>query len=139
MSPEQYAVRQKIPVQIEANKPVTVEISSLSGNGVNEVGIQCSPEIWNSLTNETKNISVRLVSSSKPGTQIGGVALGSGFGFFLGYVTNAHYLFYIGGKYHAKASVEIVFSNAPPGVTRADILIGKTPADTGLCKCALNF
>lgn len=131
-NPEQYALRQKIPIEIQTEKPVTIEISSLSGNGVNEVGIQCSPEVWNMLTNGTKNISARLVSSSKESTHVGDVAVGSGFRFFTGYVTNAHYLFYIDGKYHAKATVEITFPNAPAGVTQAEILIGKTPIDTKL-------
>jgi hypothetical protein len=131
-TPEQYAVRQKIPIEIQADKPVTIEIHSLSGNGANEVGIRCPYEVWNVLTNSSKKITVRLKSSNKPDTQVGGVNPGSGSPYFLGYVPNVHYLFYIGGQFHAKAPVEIIFPNVPPGVTHAEILIGKTPADTGL-------
>jgi hypothetical protein len=39
-------------------------------------------------------------------------------------------LFYIGGNRGAKASVEITFPNAPSGLTHAEIIVGKTPADT---------
>jgi len=124
-------VREKIPVEIESGKPVKIEISSLSGNGVNDIGIQCSPEVWNELTNGTKAITIRLKSSNKADTNIGGVDPGSGGTSFLGYIQNVHYLFYIGGRYRAKASVEITFANAPAGVTPAVIIVCKTPADTG--------
>src|SRR6267378_8686529 len=55
-------VLQKIPIEIQSGKPVRIEIHSLSGNGVNSVGIRCSQEAWNSLTNGTKSIAVRLIS-----------------------------------------------------------------------------
>jgi hypothetical protein len=129
MSPEQQFVRQKIPVEIERGKPLTIQICSLSGNGANDVAIRCPPDVWNAVTNAEKVIHVRLRSSSKPGTEIGGVDPGGAWGF-IPYVSNAHYLFYIGGTHRAKASVEIVFPNAPPGTTRAEILVGKTPIDT---------
>jgi hypothetical protein len=125
-------VRQRIPIQIQRGKPVTVEILSLSGNGVNDVGIQCSPQVWNVLTNGTKAIEVRLKSSDKLNTQISGVDPTSSGTAFLGYISNVHYLFYISGEHRAKASVEITFPNAPEGPTHAEIIICKTPADTGL-------
>jgi hypothetical protein len=124
-------VRQRIPVEIQRGKPLTIEIHSLSGNGVNDVGILCSSDVWNSLTNGTKAIEVRLKSSNKPSTEIGGVNPGSG-GAFLGYIPNVHYLFYISGEYRAKASVEISFQNAPAEAARVEIIVGKTPADTAL-------
>lgn len=129
--PDVQFVRQRIPVEIQSGKPVTIEIRSLSGNGVNDVGIRCSPEVWNALTNGTKAIEVQLKSSNKPNTEIGRVDPGGGSAF-LGYITNAHYLFYVSGRYRAKASVEITFANAPAKPIRAEILVGKTPADTGL-------
>ena len=125
-------VRQKIPIAIQEGKSLTVEIQSLSGNGVNDVGIRCSPETWSVLTNSPNAIRVRLKSSNKPRTEIGGVMPGSDGTGFLPLVPNVHYLFYISGQYHAKASVEITFPNAPEGVTSAEIIVGKTPADTGL-------
>jgi hypothetical protein len=129
--PDVQFVRQRIPVEIQRGKSLTIEIHSLSGNGVNDVGIRCSPEVWNALTNSTKAIEVRLKSSNKPSTQIGGVNPGSSGTAFLGYIPNVHYLFYISGEYRAKASVEIAFPNAPAGVTPAEIIVCKTPADTG--------
>ncbi len=126
---EEYALRQKIPVAIQKGKPLTVEISC-SGNGANSIGIRCTPEVWNVLTNGSNIITAKLKSSSLPNTEVGRVdPFSSGTGF-LGYVTNAHYLFYVSGRSHAKASVEITFSNPPPGVTRAEIVVGKTPIDT---------
>jgi hypothetical protein len=130
MSPEEFAVRRKEPVEIQNGKPLTVEIRSLSGNGWNDVGLRCSPEIWNALTNGTRAFSVRLKSSTEPDTEIGGVGLGFGFAHFLGILPDTHYLFHITGKRGGKASVEITFPNTPPGVARAEILVGKTPIDT---------
>lgn len=129
--PGEQFVRQKIPIEIQRGKTVTIEIHSLSGNGWNDVGIRCSPEVWNVLTNSTKTISVRLKSSNKPDTKVGGIDPSSGGTAFLGYIPNVHYLFYIGGRYRAKASVEITFPNAPAEATSAEIIVCKTPADTG--------
>ena len=130
--PDVQFVRQKIPIVIQSGKPVTFTIGHLSGNGENDIGIRCSPEIWGALTNGTKAVTVRLLSSNKPDTIIGGVDPRAGGGAFLGYIPNVHYLFYIGGRYRAKASVEVTFPNAPAGGTPAEIIVGKTPADTGL-------
>lgn len=128
-SPDEQFVHQKIPIEIQNGKVVTIEIHALSGNGENDVGIRCSPDVWNALTNGTKSITVRLKSSDKKGTQIGGVSPGSGRRWP---IESFHYLFYIGGEYHAKASVEITFPNAPAEATRAEIIVDNTPADTGL-------
>ena len=132
MSPEQQYVSQKISVEIQRGKPLTIEIDSLSGNGVNDVGIRCSSEVWNALTKGTKAIEVHLKPSNKPSTKIGGINPGSGGTAFLGYIPNVHYLFYISGEYHGNASVDITFPNAPEGATSAEIIVCKTPADTGL-------
>lgn len=125
-------VGQKIPIQIQRGKPVSVDIRSLSGNGVNDVGIRCSPEIWNVLTNGTNTMAVKLRSSNKPNTEIGGIDLHSGGTAFLGQLPNVHYLFYISGEHHAEVMVEIIFPNSPPEPIRAEIVVCKTPADTGL-------
>jgi hypothetical protein len=124
--PEVQYVRQKIPIEIQSGKPVTIEII-LSGYGENQVGIRCSPEIWNVLAKEPKAIEVKLKSSDKPNTKIGGISPGSGKRWP---IESFHYLFYIYGEYNAKASVEITFPNAPPGKTRAEIIVDKTPIDT---------
>lgn len=120
----------KNPVEINKEKPLIIEIHSLSGNGVNDVGIRCTPEVWNILTNGQSGLGVRLKSSDKRGTKIGGVDLhGHGTGF-LEYLTNVHYLFYIQGEHRAKASVEIIFPNTPDTTTPVEIILGKTPIDT---------
>jgi hypothetical protein len=124
-------VHQKIPIEIQSGKAVTVEIH-LSYSGVNDVGIRCSPEVWNALTNGTQAITVRLKSSNKKGTDIYGVHPGGGGAGFLHLISDVHFLFEIYGGNYAKASVEITFPNAPPGVTHAEIIVGKTPEDTGL-------
>src|SRR5436305_2013031 len=111
-SPEQQYVRQKIPIQVRRGEPITVEIS-LSGNGPNDVGIQCTSEIWSALTNGTESITVRLKSSSKKNTEVYAVNPGGSAAGFLYLVPNGHYLFEIIGEYNAKASVEITFPNAP--------------------------
>jgi hypothetical protein len=130
--PDVQFVLQKIPVEIQRGKPLTIEIHSLSGNGVNCVGIRCSPEVWSLLTNAPKSLEVRLKSSNKPHTEIGGVDPGSGASGFLEYIPNTHYLFYVNGEHRAEASVEITFANAPEVATSAEIIVGKTPIDTKL-------
>lgn len=127
--PDVQFVRQKIPIQIQKGKPVTVAIHSLSGNGDNHIGLRCSPDVWNALVKGADSISVRLKSSDKAKTSIGGISPGSGR---LWPLESFHYLFFIGGEHRAKALVEITFSNAPPGTTKAEIIVCKTPADTGL-------
>jgi len=130
MTPDEQYVRQQIPIEIQSGRPATITIGSLSGNGWNEVGIRSSPEVWDALTNGTENITVRLISSSnKNGTQIVNVSPGS---HNLWPIESFHYLFAIGGEYRAKASVEVTFPNARPGVMHAEIIVCKTPADTGL-------
>jgi hypothetical protein len=129
MTPDEQFIRQKIPVQVQNGRTVTIDIDSLSGNGGNDVGIRCPPELWNLLTNSTKSITARLRDSSRPDTSIDGVNPDHG-GAFFGYLTNVHYLFVIGGRHHSKATVEISFPNGPEKETPAEIIVGKTPADT---------
>jgi hypothetical protein len=129
MTPDEHYVREKIPVEIQRGKPLIIQIKSLSGNRANDVGIRCPPEAWHALANGTNSIEVRLKSSTMPGTDIGGVDPGGAWGFFP-YISNAHYLFFVGGSPRAKASLEIAFSNALPGTNHAEILVGKTPIDT---------
>jgi hypothetical protein len=127
--PEVQFVRDKIPIEIQRGKPLPIKIPSLSGNGANDVGIRCSPEVWNVLTNGARVMEVRLLSSSDPNTAIGGIDPGTG-GTFLGYIPNVHFLFHISGERHGKALVEINFPTAPLEKTRAEIIVGKTPIDT---------
>jgi hypothetical protein len=130
MTPEAQYIRQSIPVEIESGKPITIQIQSLSGNGANDIGIRCSPEVWKVLGKNVEAVTVRLKSSDTPNTEIGGIGPRRGGGAFLGYIPNVNYLFYISGEHGAKASVEITFPDAPPGKSNADIIVGKTPIDT---------
>lgn len=129
MSPDQQYVEQQIPISIEARKPAVVNIASLSGNGWNEVGVRCSPGVWDELSVNENTISIRLVSSSKSGTKIINVSPNS---HKLWPVESFHYLFSIGGEPGSKAAVELTFLSAKPGTMHVQVIVLKTPADTGL-------
>ena len=129
-SPDERFVREKIPIEIQKGKVVAFDIQTLSGAGVNDVGVRCSPDVWKVLTNDIRHITVRLKSSDKKSTVIGGINPEGGGTAFLGYLPDVHYLFYISGERQAKAAVEIDFPNAPTKIVRAEIIVCKTPADT---------
>jgi hypothetical protein len=128
MTPDQQYIREKIPIEIQSGKPLIVNIRSLSGNGWNEVGIRCSPDVWKALMAVTNSVAVRLISSSKTNTSIINVFPGS---HRLWPLDSFYYLFSIGGDYRANATVEITFPSAPEGVTQAEIIVLITPADGG--------
>lgn len=122
-------VRQRIPIEIRSGTPAVVRIHSLSGNGWNEVGIRCSPDVLKTLLGGKDKLGLRLLSSSKNGTEI---VNASPDDHKLWPVDSFHYLFAVGGAYRAEATVEIMFPTAPEGVTKAEIIVLKTPSDTGL-------
>ena len=101
------------------------DFDSFGGGRENRVAVRCSPGVWNTLTNGTKNVAVQLLSSNKA-TQISGIRVGSGP------IESLHYLFSIWGDYHARASLQITFPNAPEGVTHADIIVYRTLRDADL-------
>ncbi len=127
--PEEYLVRQKIPIEIESGKPVTIKIRARSPGGASEVGIRCSPEVWNALTNGTRSITVQLISSNKKGIHIERIP--PGYGPY-NPIESLHDLFYLLGNYQMfpRAIVQITFPNAPPGVTRAEILVCRMATDS---------
>ncbi len=129
MSPDEQFVREKIPIEIQINKPMTIHIQSLSGNGWNYVGIRCSPDVWQTLARDNNNIVVNLTSSSKGGTKVIDVFPVDRKSWP---IKSFHYLFSIGGDYGTSAAVEITFKAAPQGTTHAEVLVLKTPSDTGL-------
>jgi hypothetical protein len=129
--PGEYVVSKRIPILIQSGSPTTLDIHSLSGNGPNDVGLQCSGELWNLLTNGPHAITIQLVSSSGNDTQVYGINPGGTPAGLLYLVPSIHYLFEAVGQRHASAVVKISFPNAPPGVTQAEIVVSKTPADTG--------
>jgi hypothetical protein len=122
-------IRQQLPIEIQDGKPVTVYIRSLSGNGWNEVGIRCSQDVWKTVREGKDKITVRLLSSSRGGTKIINVSPDD---HKLWPVDSFHYLFSIGGKYRANALVEMTLPSLPAGTTKAEVIVLKTPSDTGL-------
>jgi hypothetical protein len=122
---EAFYVRQRIPIEIENGKPSNVDLRIRSPGGRSEVGIQCSPEVWNALTNGTGGITVQLLSSNK-GVQVITVPPG-----FQGQcpVHSLHVLCYLHGN-HVRASLQITFPNTPAGYTRADVIVCKMASDT---------
>ena len=69
-------VREEVPVRFLPNEKVSFQIHSLSGNGVNIVGLRCSPIVWRSLTNGFSRFEVRLIPPTSKGVQVGAVKLG---------------------------------------------------------------
>src|SRR5437879_5165517 len=119
LPPGENLIRQKIPIEIQSGKPITIVICKSSSGGASEVGIRCSPEVWNVLTNSTQRISIQLVSSRWKGVTIDRSSLG--------YepaspIQSFHDLFYLRGNYQlfSRATVQITFPNAPPGITHAE-------------------
>jgi hypothetical protein len=129
MSPDAQYIAQTIPVKIQGTEPVTVEIRSLSGGSPNEVGIRCGPDVWNLIMADKSGFSVRLVSTDKEGTNISDVSPGGGM---LWPVVRGYHLFHIGGRRGARATVQIKFPATLRGITNAEVIVMKTPADTGL-------
>jgi hypothetical protein len=128
--PEEDFVRQIIPIQIRQGTPVMVEIHCLGANGVNNVGIRGAAGLWQVLTNGTRSVEVRLASSNKEATEVGGLYPGTEGAAFVDSSTNVHYLFYVAGRLHANAWVQITFPDAPPGVTPAEIVVCNVPPAT---------
>lgn len=122
-------VRQRIPIEIHAGKPVTIEIRARSPGGKSEVGIRCSPEAWNALTNATRSITVELVSSNDEGAQIRSIPPGYTAQCPIESFYDLFYLYGMSGL-RPRAVVQITFPNAPPVGTRAEILVCRTSADS---------
>jgi hypothetical protein len=118
-----------MPIEIQAAKTARIVVGPLSGNGWNEVGVRCSADVWEKIAAGASNITVRLVSADSSATKIINVTPGS---HKLWPVESFYYLFAIGGDRGTSATVEIAFPNAPAGITNAEILMLKTPSDTGL-------
>jgi hypothetical protein len=129
MSPDGQYIAQTIPVRIQGTDPVTVEIRPLSGSGANEVGIRCGPDVWNLIMADKSAFSVRLVSTDKEGTNISDVSPGGGM---LWPAVRGYHLFHIGGRRGARATVQIKFPATLTGITNAELIVMKTPADTEL-------
>lgn len=125
---EGFFVRQRIPIEIQSGKPVTIQIRVRSPGGQSEVGIRCSPEVWNALTNAPTGIIVQLLSSNAKRARIDRIP--PGYGPY-NPIKSFYDLFYLNGMYRLfpRATVQITFPNVPPGVTPAEILVCRMPTD----------
>jgi len=136
-------VSQQIPITVQKNKPVVFEMRVR--NDSNGVGIQCAPEVWRAITNGgADQITIKLVSSSKPGTEIywvrpgwltrrpnseGGGLAPAGMAFL---IPNAQFLCGIAANHRGTASVRIEFPDGPDEPAPAEIIVMKNPSDLGL-------
>jgi hypothetical protein len=119
-------VREKIPIKIQGDKPLTVTLHTRSPGGVAAVAIHCSPEIWKSLTGGNGDFKVQLVSS-----RWNRATIRSERGDH--WATDDYYvLFCLLNNYQAftKIKVQITFPNAPPGITPAEIVAFRMPTDS---------
>src|ERR1041385_9193387 len=63
-------IREKIPIEIQGGRPVTLTLHTRGPGGVAAVSIHCSPEVWKSLTGGNGDFEVQLVSSRWNGVTI---------------------------------------------------------------------
>jgi hypothetical protein len=126
---ESALVLQRIPIEIQSGKPITVEIRVRSSGGQSEVGIRCPPEVWKTLTNGNSGIKVRLLSSNTNRAKIATIPIG-----YDSYnrIKSMHDLFYLNGMYRLfpRVTVEITFPAAPAGTTHAEILVCRMATDS---------
>ncbi|HEX5222052.1 MAG TPA: hypothetical protein VFZ59_20990 [Verrucomicrobiae bacterium] len=141
-------VQEQIPITVQKGEPTLFQVHVRHGS--NFLGIQCAPELWQTLTNGgTDKISIQLVTSSHIGTDIYGVRPGrllpkpqseggglapAGFALF----TNTQYLCAITGKHKGTATVEITFPGGPNEPSAAEIIVSKLPDDLKM-KTILGF
>ena len=124
-------VKEQIPITVQKEKPVHFQIRV--ENESNSLGLQCEPEIWQTLTNGgVDQITIQLVSSSKMDTKIYWVRPGwllpkpqsQGGGLIpaeFGLIPNTQYLCAISGRRRGTATVRITFPSGPDQPTRAAI------------------
>jgi hypothetical protein len=128
-------VKEQIPITVQKDKPVQFQIRVQ--NESNSLGLQCAPEIWQTLTNGgVDQITIQLMSSSKADTKIyfvrpgwllsrpqseGGGLIPAGFALF----PNTQYLCGINAKHRGTATVQIAFPGGPDEPTPAAITVKK--------------
>jgi len=128
-------VRQQVPITVQKDKPVQFQVDVR--NGSNPLGLQCAPEVWQTLTNGgVDKITIRLVSSSVVGTEIYWVrpgwpltrATSEGGGFIpaeFALFPNTQFLSGISGKHRGTATVQITFPGGPDEPAPAEIIVRK--------------
>jgi hypothetical protein len=117
-------VHQKVPIEIQGNEILTVEMHRLVGS--HPVGIRCSPEVWNELKNCQKSIVVRLKSADKQPAETFGFEPGL-TGTTCDQVAHCHYFFMVSAI--GNIVVEISFPKMPLEAP-AEMIICMTPEET---------
>ena len=127
-------VKEQIPITLQKDKPV--EFQMRVQHESNSLGLQCAPEIWQTLTNGGgEQITIQLVSSSKMDTKIFFVRPGwllsspqpegglipAEFALF----PNTQYLCGIAGKHRGTATIKITFPGGPVEPSPAAIIVKK--------------
>jgi len=116
-------VFQKVPVEIQGNTVLSMKIKHLAGEHM--VGIRCSLETWNKLTNYQNEISVQIKSADNPPAQV--FAIEPGRQGTTCDSANCHYFFAISAK--GDVVLEISFRQMPIKAS-AEIIVCKTPEQT---------
>ena len=122
-------ILERIPIEIQRGKPVIFTIRARSPGGLSEVGVRCSLDVWNTLTNGPGYVNVKLLSSNTQLAEVTGIP--PGYGAFSP-VSSFHDLFWMKGLYRLfpRATVQITFPNAPSGVTHAEVFVCRMPTDS---------
>lgn len=118
-------MHQRIPIEVKGDKVVTLQMHGLVGSHM--VGIICSTEVWNELTNYQTRITVRLKSSDKQPAKVFGFELGGRYTTLCDQLANCHYFFAVSAI--GNAIVEISFPKMPIDAP-AEIIVCKTPEET---------
>ena len=95
--------------------------------GEHMVGIHCSSQTWNTLTNSPQKLAAQIKVSDKKDAHIYAIDLGWK-GTLCDQLPDTHYLFAISAI--GKAVVEITFPQLPSDDSNAEIIVCKTPEQT---------
>jgi hypothetical protein len=114
-------LEERIPIAVQKDKPTLFEVR-MRGKS-RRLGIQCAPELWQTLTNGgVDQIMIQLVSSPKMDTKLHWVRPGwRGMTEF----TNTLFLCNIYGKRRGTATVQITFPDGPDEPSPAAIIVSK--------------
>ena len=119
-------VHQRIPIEVQGDKVVVLEMHGLAGSHM--VGIRCSPELWDELTNCQKGITVRLKSADTQPAEVFAIEPGRAR-TTCDQVASCRYFFAVSAT--GNVVVEISFPKMTI-VGPAEIIICKTPEQTEL-------
>jgi hypothetical protein len=121
-------VHQSTTITIPDNKIVVVDIHDLKGFHEHSVGLECSPSVWNSLTNGLQPIAVSLKSVGTNSSELLTVNPGRS-GTVCDQVPDTHYLF--GLSIQGNAKIQMIFPNPPADNTPIKLVVFKATDETG--------